>query len=209
MSKTKTRILNTSLQVFNEIGYPQASLDKLAATLEMSKGNLAYHFANPGKILEALYQEMYQMMEGKVWPGGLPELQHYQAIISHTYQFQYRYRFFFLDTSEIMRRHPEIAALHAQTIAKRWQEATALIRYFVGAGWVISEPYTGAYQDIAQSVWSLNTFWFQRQMILNKPIEPTVPRELLDQAWGLIFPWLTEQGKKIAHPYFLPKSQKS
>lgn len=64
--KTKDRILNASLRLFNQRGERNVSTNHIAADLGISPGNLYYHFANKQAIVYELFlrysQEVYQFL---------------------------------------------------------------------------------------------------------------------------------------------------
>ena len=61
--KTKDRILAASLQLFNEQGERNITTNHIAAHLDISPGNLYYHFKNKQDIIAALFNRYQNRVE--------------------------------------------------------------------------------------------------------------------------------------------------
>jgi len=62
--KTKDRILLASLKLFNEQGERNVSTNHIAASLNISPGNLYYHFRNKNEIVYQLFVQYQSEVQG-------------------------------------------------------------------------------------------------------------------------------------------------
>ena len=62
--KTAQRILTTATQLFNERGERNVTASDIALELDISPGNLYYHFKGKDGILSALFKNYYRELAG-------------------------------------------------------------------------------------------------------------------------------------------------
>ena len=60
---TKQRILDTALALFNQNGTPNASTNHIALELEISPGNLYYHYPNKEQLIEQLFKNYEEALQ--------------------------------------------------------------------------------------------------------------------------------------------------
>ncbi|MFH0781387.1 MAG: TetR/AcrR family transcriptional regulator [Pseudomonadota bacterium] len=96
--KTRDKIIDTAIRLFNEQGSKAISTNHIAAATGISPGNLYYHFRNKEDIIRAIFEQMdaygvaqYQIILDKYPPGTLEALEHTFVMIQ---KFNWRYRFF-------------------------------------------------------------------------------------------------------------------
>ncbi|DAB31783.1 MAG TPA: hypothetical protein CFH79_07250 [Sulfurospirillum sp. UBA11407] len=103
--KTKDKILETALELFNTSNTQAATTNHIAAAMGISPGNLHYHYKNREEIIFSLYERMFDELfpDTSYIPQTLQELneQHKKfALISWKYRFFYRELLFLLSRDE-------------------------------------------------------------------------------------------------------------
>ena len=196
MSTTRTveRIVEASIRQFNADGISQASLRGIAHEIGISHGNLAYHFANKGEILEEIYARMEREMDAVIFPDGDINLRHYDALLTRISQFHDRYRFFYLDMLEITRRYPRVIRRYRRTIALRFEQHDQLMAGLIRNGLVRRESVPGLYRSLFHSVWVMSTFWLQHKTILGETHPVIDSGSDIRHVWEIMLPHLTAKG---------------
>lgn len=195
--KTKDRILVTSLKLFNERGLSQVTLRTIAKEMNISQGNLNYHFKKRQDIIKALYLQLVERMD-QIFSAlleleiGLPLIfQSNAAMIEAFLDF----KFFMLDFVQIMRENEEIHQHYLQLQEIRKQQFEGIVLLLQRQGLVRAEEFEGEYSSLQKRMSIVGDFWISSSEVLD--------REHSDQAVQyknilseFIYPYLTPKGKK-------------
>ncbi|AFT68329.1 Transcriptional regulator, TetR family protein [Alloalcanivorax dieselolei B5] len=117
MTGTKTRILDTALDLFNRHGERNVTTNHIAEALGISPGNLYYHFRNKTAIVAALF-ERYRQQIWEWLPPPKGELtwqdkMHYlQGILESMWQGRFLHR----DLPHFLHQDPELRAEYTQFV---------------------------------------------------------------------------------------------
>ncbi len=167
MSGTKDKIIIAAVERFNERGFVNVTMREIAAELGISPGNLAYHFRNKGAMLQEIYRRMSEEL-GELVSGIrlIPSFDNIDYEITTFLEYQRRYCFFYLDTLEICRAHPDIAAEHRQQISGQIAAIRAVIDYSVQSGNMVQERFSGLYDHLARTVYTIWSSWLSQALLL-------------------------------------------
>ena len=124
-SKTKTRILKTALELFNNEGEAQVSAVDVASVMGISPGNLYYHYKGKPEIIDALFEDFEEeirlILSGPITePLNLTDNWVYLYII---FEEIYDFRFFYRNMSEILKRVPELKSPFSRILSLKEQTA--------------------------------------------------------------------------------------
>jgi AcrR family transcriptional regulator len=116
MMKTSQRILVTATRLFNEQGERNVTATDIALELDISPGNLYYHFKGKDAILTALFQQCYRALAGILATPILESsfladedpLERCWLFLTVLLEAMYDMRFLYFNQSDLMQRYPDI-----------------------------------------------------------------------------------------------------
>jgi len=140
--KTADRILLVSLDLFNHHGEPNVSSVDIANELDISPGNLYYHFKGKEIIISALF-DMYKKRMSKILLAPdeksltIEEFFYYLLLVlqtSHLFLFLYR------NPTEISEKYPHVAQGLSRVLSTKQKVFTNCIQSFADQGLLINDP---------------------------------------------------------------------
>lgn len=106
---TKQRILEASLQLFNENGISNVRLQQIADEAGISVGNLAYHYNNKEAITESLITNVITSLQDLLRHyGKYSSLIDIDFFFKEFYELSLHHQFFNFDIFEIKRNFPAL-----------------------------------------------------------------------------------------------------
>jgi len=194
---TKQRIIKTATKLFAKNGFAGITLFEIAGHLNMTRGNLAYHFKDKDQLLEAISNEMWdQISEGRSKSRQLPSFENLHNEVQLYYRIQKEYAFIFLDSHVL--KHPIIKAKFRQMTEESIKNNTAAIAFAIAAGNMKPEPFKGIYNNIALNSWMLSFFWLSQQIIRGEK----TGKDGEVMIWSMLVPHFTEKGLKAFTSFF-------
>ena len=193
--RTRERILELSLKLFNEIGEPNVTTTTIAEEMEISPGNLYYHFRNKDEIVA----ELYGAFESRVRPllaappGPVPGVEDLWLLLHLVFEHMWAYRFLFRDLDEIVARNRRVGARFAELMKA---SETAVIELCASLARFGAMRATAREIDaLAKNVMLVSTYWTSFQRIAERrTLDPGEEAPGLDRAayqvLALIAPYL-------------------
>lgn len=108
---TRHRILVTSLLLFNEHGVPRTTINDIADEIDISPGNLHYHFRKKEEIVDALTAEFQADARKVLHPpdSETVSLDDFWWFLHHLLELKEAYRFMLTDTDLLADEYPKVA----------------------------------------------------------------------------------------------------
>jgi AcrR family transcriptional regulator len=122
--RTRQRILDVTLGLYNDLGEPNVSTSLIAAELGISAGNLHYHFRRKDELSAALLERFVAELDALLPPAGwrADHVEDVWLLLHLILELLWRYRFLFRDLSGIMARDRR-AGLRLATVFERAVQA--------------------------------------------------------------------------------------
>ena len=108
---TRHRILVASLLLFNEHGVPRTTINEIADEIDISPGNLHYHFRKKEDIVDALTAEFQADARKVLHPpeSDAVSLDDFWWFLHHLLELKGAYRFMLTDTELLADEYPKVA----------------------------------------------------------------------------------------------------
>lgn len=168
--KTRDRILQTALALFNQEGEAQVSTVDIASVMGISPGNLYYHFRGKEVIIEALFddfeEEIRQVLSAPIGrPLALEDNWIYVYIVFEEIN---DFRFFYYGLSSILERCPDLRPRMTRLLKLKQDTADAILKSLESEG-VLSFD-NGEREALSIRLAAHLTFWLQYRD-LTKPLK--------------------------------------
>lgn len=195
--KTKIRILLKALELFNEKGVRDITLRQIANSLQMSQGNLNYHFRTKAEIISDLYFKMVEQtnveMDKVTRDSPILYFLSESALVSMNLLYRYRFivrdLYYVLGSDEILKTH----YLQLQEVRK--QQYLMLFQNLIREDLMREEELEGEFVRLYERMNILGDNWINVADFFGKDNNSKVAQyhALL---FEVIYPYLTEKGKE-------------
>ncbi|HRI18495.1 MAG TPA: TetR/AcrR family transcriptional regulator, partial [Burkholderiaceae bacterium] len=127
--RTAERILDVSLELFNRHGLPNVSTTLISAELNISPGNLYYHYPAKDELINALF-DRYERALSELLPaaGGARNVEDAWLFFHMLFELIWQYRFIYRDLNDLVSTNRRIET-HFQFVL---QHKTAAVQELLG-----------------------------------------------------------------------------
>jgi AcrR family transcriptional regulator len=157
--RTRERILETSLALFNRSGAPHVTTADIADEMNISPGNLYYHFANKDEIVF----ELYAAYEARVLPlyadpgGRRLDVDDLWLWLHLLFEQMWAYRFLYRDLDELTSRSRKLGVRFGALLRKGAATVVELCRGMGEAGTMRATGHE--IEALAQNVVLVAAYW--------------------------------------------------
>jgi AcrR family transcriptional regulator len=196
--RTRERILETSLQLFNQNGEPHITTADIADEMNISPGNLYYHFRNKDEIIYELFESFERRMSDTlaVPEDRDPNVEDLWLFLHLVFEIVWQYRFLYRDLDELASRNQKLGSHFARIMDRGRETALVLCRGLARAG--VMKASESEMRALARNVVLVVTFWLSYQRLQSKPGKEAGNFDLAAyQVLALVSPYLAGEARAL------------
>ena len=139
--KTRERILDASLEMFNKKKASNVSTVQISAAMKISPGNLYYYYANKEDVIRCIWEErmasvVNELLEKAETVKSAADLLDY---LKEWMEYLINYRFFYTELSTLFINDEKLVELYQDTYKKMRDTFTDLVVRFGEEGYIIND----------------------------------------------------------------------
>ena len=199
--RTAERILASTLELFNRFGEPNASTTMISAELNISPGNLYYHFPSKDELVNTLFDQyesqLYELLAAST---DVLDVEDAWFFLHSLFELIWQYRFLYRDVGHLLSRNRRLET-HCPAILLRKRAALRQLLDTLQAKRAASAAEDRQRDAVAASMVVLLTYWLSYEYVLQprSAMEPENAQDaLLRGAYhvmGLLAPHLDEASR--------------
>jgi AcrR family transcriptional regulator len=164
--RTAERILEVTLELFNRFGEPNVSTTLISAELNISPGNLYYHYPAKDELINALYARYERELDELLRAAdGVRHIEDAWLFFHMLFELIWRYRFLYRDLNDLLSKNRKLET-QFQFVLKRKHKAVRDLLSGLGLGGAVRMDVREA-STVATSMVVLLTYWLSYEYVRN------------------------------------------
>jgi len=201
--RTRERILDLSLRLFNDFGEPNVNTTLIAEEMNISPGNLYYHFKNKDDIINCVFQQFEREIDSllAVPADRSPNVEDAWLFLHVLFELIWKYRFFYRDLNNLLANNRTLELKFKQLLTQKVKVARQLCDGLARAGELQANPRE--IEALATNMVVVATYWLSYSYVLDprRFNEPDVVGAALQrgcyQVMALTAPYLTGASREL------------
>lgn len=194
--KTSDKILLEAKRQLNEGGLDQVTIRSIASALQISPGNLTYHFKNVDAIIYDLYLQLVDALSESIevfQPDKLSTEWFYEQTVKN-FAVMWDYRFLLLDFVTITRRSKQLKEHFRQLVAMRQLQIRMFTDQMIANEILQEEKVAGQYDRYILQLILYSDAWLSDALVHFDTLGEHVFHFYADLMVSTMVPYLTEKG---------------
>ena len=201
--RTRERILDVSLRLFNEFGEPNVNTTLISEEVKISPGNLYYHFKNKDDIINCIFQQFEKEIDQllAVPTGRSADVEDAWLFLHLLFELIWKYRFFYRDLNNLLANNRTLEIKFKELLNEKVQVARRLCEGLQSAGQLTAD--TREIEALATNMVVVATYWLSFAYVLDprRSNQPAVVGAALQrgcyQTMALTSPYLSGNARAL------------
>ncbi len=165
--RTRERILALSLRMFNEIGEPNVTTSAIADEMNISPGNLYYHFRNKDDIVNALFEDFEREVDQLLDAASSQRATVEDAwlLLHLLFETIWKHRFFYRDLNDLLSRNRRLENFFKQLLSRKTAAARQLCTALANRGELSATR--SEIDTLATNMVVVATYWLSFEYVTN------------------------------------------
>jgi len=201
--RTRERILDLSLRLFNDFGEPNVNTTLISEEMNISPGNLYYHFKNKDDIINCIFQQFEREIDKllSVPQDRQANVEDAWLFLHVLFELVWKYRFFYRDLNNLLANNRTLEVKFKQLLAQKVKVAQGLCQGLQQAGELAASPRE--IESLATNMVVVATYWLSYSYVMDprRFNEPEVVGAAVQrgcyQVMALTAPYLTGESRTL------------
>ena len=205
--RTRERIVELSHRLFNDFGEPNVTTSMIGDEMNISPGNLYYHFRNKDEILNTIFSDFEREMDTLL---ALPvkrriSVEDAWLFLHLVFELIWKYRFIYRDLNDLLSRNRIIETHFKRILDDSLKVALSLVGGMRESGELAATD--AQILALANTIVLVATYWLSFEYVRNprKPIDGAAMGRGAYHAMSMVAPYLAGDAKllfeKLSHEY--------
>ena len=205
--RTRERIIELSHRLFNDFGEPNVTTSMIGDEMNISPGNLYYHFRNKDEILNTIFSDFEREMDTLL---ALPvkrriSVEDAWLFLHLVFELIWKYRFIYRDLNDLLSRNRIVETHFKRILDDSLKVALALVGGMRESGELAATD--AQILALANTIVLVATYWLSFEYVRNprKPIDGAAMGRGAYHAMSMVAPYLAGDAKllfeKLSHEY--------
>jgi AcrR family transcriptional regulator len=207
--RTAERILEVTLELFNRFGEPNVSTTLISAELNISPGNLYYHYPAKDELINSLF-DRYERALGELLHAAdnVRNVEDAWLFFHMLFELIWQYRFLYRDLNDLLSKNRRLET-HFQFVLKNKSRAVEAVLDGLARGSAMRIDRREA-ESVATSMVVVLTYWLSYEYVRDprKALEPESAGAALARGayhvLSLLMPYLEPAAREHLHAVVKP-----
>ena len=197
--RTRERIIELSHRLFNDFGEPNVTTSMIGDEMNISPGNLYYHFRNKDEILNAIFSDFEREMDSLL---AIPvkrriSVEDAWLFLHLVFELIWKYRFIYRDLNDLLSRNRIIETHFKRILEDSLNVALSLVQGMRDSGELNASD--AELLALANTIVLVATYWLSYEYVRNprKPIDGAAMGRGAYHAMSMVAPYLAGDARLL------------